>query len=167
MAKKDKTAAATSTASGFPKMRFKYKLMLIILSLTMMVVLHTGFVFFVIAMLPATVAYYVDRSKHRYTFKTIFAANLSGTLPYVTKLIEQGPSSANLLEVMGNIETWGIIYGASMVGWMLVQICPMLATSMVTGMHQAQITHCETLQKKLESEWGPEVTQFSGNKEQD
>ena len=100
---KDDTAAAgkastrkTLATKGMRKMRFKHKLMLILFSLLMMALLRTGFVFFVIGMLPAIVAYYMDVSKYRYTFKSIFAANLSGMLPFITKIIATGPSSSML-----------------------------------------------------------------------
>ncbi len=148
---------------GRPPMRRKHKFYLIVFSLTMMVLLRTGFVFFVIAMLPCIVAFYMDASKHRYTFQSVFAANLAGVMPYITKLFATGNSSAMLQEIMGSFSTWLIIYGASFIGWLLVKICPMAAHIMVQGMHQTQIMRYDWLQKKLESEWGEEVKQFSGD----
>lgn len=144
------------------KMRFKYKLLLIITCLVMMGLLRTGFMFFVIGMLPCIVAYYLDVTKQRYTFKSIFAANLSGMMPYLTKLIAHGPSSSQLQEMMGSGFTWFVIYGSAMIGWLLIKICPMLAQTMVKGIHQTQIMRYEWMQKKLEGEWGQEVKQFSG-----
>lgn len=152
----------TLSSAGLRKMSFKHKLLLIVFSLLMMGLLRTGFVFFVIGMLPAIVAYYMDVTKMRYTFKSVFAANLSGMMPYITKIIHNGPSSTLLQEVMGNSMTWIIIYGSAMVGWMLVKVCPMVAQTMVAGVHQTQLKRYEWLQKKLEGEWGPEVKQFSG-----
>lgn len=152
----------TLSSAGLRKMKFKHKFLLIIFSLLMMGLLRTGFVFFVIGMLPAIVAYYMDVTKMRYTFKSVFAANLSGMMPYITKIIHNGPSSTLLQEVMGNSMTWIIIYGSAMVGWMLVKVCPMVAQTMVAGVHQTQLKRYEWLQKKLEGEWGPEVKQFSG-----
>jgi hypothetical protein len=145
------------------KMRLKHKIMLIIFSLTLMVFLRTGFVFFVIGMLPCIVAYYMDVSKHRYTFQSVFAANLAGITPFISKLIFHGPSSTMLQDMMGNFSTWLITYGAAFIGWLLVKVCPMIAQAMVHGMHQTQILHYDWLQKKLESEWGEEVKQFSGD----
>lgn len=143
-------------------MKFKHKLMLILFSLVMMGVLRTGFVFFVIGMLPCIVAYYMDVTKQRYTFKSILAANLSGMMPFIAKIISVGPSSTLLQEIMGSSTNWVIIYGSALVGWMLVKVCPMAAQAMVAGVHQTQLMRYEWLQKKLEGEWGPEVTQFSG-----
>lgn len=144
-----------------PKMRFKHKFLLISFSLLMMGLMRTGFVFFVIGMLPCIVAYYMDISKYRYTFKTIFAANMSGMMPFITKILATGHSSTVLAEIMGNGFNWVIIYGSAMVGWMLILLCPMIAQIMVVGVNQTQFLRYDGLRKKLESEWGNEVTQFS------
>jgi hypothetical protein len=162
MSKSATKAAAPATGGKRQKMRFKHKFILITFSLLMMAFLRTGFVFFVIGMLPCIVAYYMDVSKHRYTFKCIFASNLSGMLPYITKIIHDGPSSSLLQEIMGDATSWIIIYGAALMGWLLIKVCPMIAQSMVNGMHQTQIMRYEWIQKKLESEWGEEVKQFDG-----
>lgn len=145
------------------KMRFKHKLLLYILGFLLMVMLRTGFVFFVIGMLPCIVAYYMDVSKHQYTFKSIFAANLAGMMPYMTRIIKEGPGSSLLQELMGSSFTWFVIFGSAMMGFLLVKMCPMLAQAMVKGLHQTHIMRYEWVQKKLEEEWGPEVAQFSGD----
>ena len=161
--KKERKKALGSTASGKQKMRFKHKVMLITFSLLMMALLRTGFVFFVIGMMPCIVAYYMDVSKHHYTFKTVFAANLSGMMPFITKLIAAGPSSTLLQEIMGDSTTWIMIYGAALIGWLLIVVCPIAAQVLVAGAHQTQFVRYDWLQKKLESEWGAEVKQFSGD----
>lgn len=145
------------------KMRFKHKLLLIMFSLAMMVLMRTGFVFLVIGMLPCIIAYYMDVTKHGYMFKSVFAANLSGMMPFITKIIEGKASSTLLQEVMGDSTTWVIVYGAALIGWLLVKVCPMAAYAMVSGMHQTQLMRYDWVQKKLESEWGDEVKQFSGD----
>ena len=147
------------------KMRFKHKFMLITFSLLMMALLRTGFVFLIIGMLPCIVAYYMDVSKYRYTFQSVFAANLSSMMPYITRIVHNGPSSTMLSEIMGNGLTWFIIYGSAIMGWILVKACPIFAHVMVQGMHNTQFMRFDWLQKKLEGEWGPEVKQFSGGEE--
>ncbi|MDX2095855.1 MAG: hypothetical protein SFW64_07970 [Alphaproteobacteria bacterium] len=161
--KKEKKKGTLSTAGGRGKMRGKNKLLLILFSLMMMGLLRTGFVFFVIGMLPCIVAYYMDVSKHQYTFKSVFAANLAGMMPFITRIIHAGPSSSLLQEIMGNSTSWIIIYGSALIGWLLVKACPVLAQILVTGVHQTQFSRYDRLQKKLESEWGDEVKQFSGD----
>lgn len=157
----------TTTASGrepltIRKMRGKHKFMLIVFSLAMMVLMRTGFVFLIIGMLPSIVAYYMDVSKYQYTFKSVFAANLAGMMPFITKIIDGKASSTLLQEIMGDSTSWVIIYGAAFIGWLLVRVCPIATHTMVAAVHQTQVLRYEWLQKKLESEWGEEVKQFSG-----
>ena len=146
----------------YRKMRLKHKLILIIFSLAMMVLMRTGFVFLVIGMLPCIVAYYMDVTKHGYMFRSVFAANLAGMMPFITKIIDGKASSTLLQQVMGDSTTWVIVYGAALIGWLLVKVCPMAMHAMVLGMHQTQLMRYDWLQKKLEGEWGDEVKQFSG-----
>lgn len=161
----DATLNATTKTEIDPivrhKMRGRNKLLLIIFSLLMMGVLRTGFVFLIIALLPSIVAYYMDISKHRYTYTAIFSSNFAAVMPYLGRMLHHGPSSSVLQEIMGSAATWIIIYGAAFMGWLLVQTCPMFAQSIVRNYHQGQVARFERMQKKIESEWGPEVTQFS------
>jgi hypothetical protein len=127
----------------------------------MMVYLRTGFMFVLIGLLPSIVTYYMDVTKHQFIFKTVFASNLSGMIPFVGNMLHQGATSSVLNEIMGTGSNWFIIYGSAFIGWLLVQIGPMMAQGLVVGFHQSQIVRIERLQKKIEAEWGPEVTQFS------
>ncbi len=141
------TPAATETPAEKPaeapagkapprrqKMRFKYKLLLIVSSLAMMGLLRTGFMFVIIAMLPSIVAYYFDVTKQRYLFRSIFASNLSGLLPFIGQLLQHGPSSNGVLQkVMGSSFTWFMVYGAAMMGWLLVKVCPLIAQMMISA----------------------------------
>jgi hypothetical protein len=149
------------------KMSAKNKILLIVVSLLMMSFLRTGFIFVIIGLLPSIVAYYIDVSVERYTFRTIFATNLCGMLPYIERMLQQGPSSTVLQSVMGNANNWFIIYGSALIGWLLIEICPLVAEAMIKGFHQTQIARINHVQKKVESEWGSEVTEFSKIKDED
>lgn len=153
--------AGTTMRTPRPKMRTRNKLLLIFFSLLLMAFLRTGFVFLIIGLLPSFVAYFMDVSKHRYAFRTIFACNLSGMLPYIGKLLAHGPSSALLQDIMSQGTNWVIIYMSALIGWLLIQVCPMIAQIFISGLHQTQISRMKAVQKKIEGEWGPEVTQFS------
>ncbi|MFM9889460.1 MAG: hypothetical protein ACKVOE_02265 [Rickettsiales bacterium] len=157
----DTMAAKPTAMHKRAPMRGRNKVLLIIFSLLLMAILRTGFVFLIIGLLPSFVAFFMDVSKHRFAFRTIFACNLSGMLPYIGKMLAHGPSSALLQDIMSHGTNWVIIYISALIGWMLIQICPMIAQIFITGLHQTQIGRMKALQKKIEGEWGPEVTQFS------
>ena len=151
----------TRTILKRPPMRFKYKLLLIVISLFGMAVLKTGFLFVIVALLPSIIAYYMDVSAQHYVFKTIFACNLTGFLPYLEKLVRHGPSKGALQVVMNDPHTWIVIIGSSFIGWLLVKVCPIIAQFTVAGFTQTQINSIQNMQSKIEKEWGHEVTQFS------
>lgn len=148
-----------------PKMRGRNKLLLIIGSLVMMGIFRTGFMFIIIGLMPTIVAYYVDVSRRRYTFKTIFACNLSGMMPFIGKMLSYGPSSTIMADIMGDASNWFMIYGSALIGWLLVKITPLIAHTMIGGFHGTQIARLKGNQKRIETEWGPEVTQFSTKEE--
>lgn len=143
------------------RLSFKRKLMITIIALFMMAFLRTGFVFFIIGMLPSVVAYYLDRSEEHFTFRAIFACNLSGMLPFLGRLMFYGPNKGALYEITGETSTWVIIYGAAFVGWMLTRVTPILAQMLIGSMHNTQVQRLARAQNKIEKEWGSEVTQFN------
>lgn len=143
------------------KMRGRNKILLILLSLVLMGTLRTGFIFIIIGLLPAIVTYFIDRSFHQYTFKCVFSCNLSALLPSISKMIVLGPSSTVMQAIMGDGLNWLMIYGAALFGLMLVSIMSSFAQLIVSGFHQAQVEHLNQNQKKIETEWGGEVMQFS------
>lgn len=171
MSKKEKPAndaapAAEAAAPGSRRrMKFKNKLLLIISSLLLMAFLRTGFVFYIIGMLPSILVYYLDQSPHRYTFKTIFFCNLSGMLPFLGQLLRYGPSSAALQDIMGDPASWIIIYGSAAFGALLISITPLVAQTLIGRLHQTQVMRLQRAQKKIENEWGKEVTQFGVSNE--
>lgn len=148
-------------------MRTKHKLLLIIVSLLMMGLFRTGFIFVLIGLLPSIVAYYVDVTVERYTFKTVLACNLCGMMQFLEQMLIAGPSSATLQAIMGHGINWFVIYGSALMGWLLVQICPTLSQIMVIGFHQSQAARIQNLQKKIVSEWGKEVTEFGKETDED
>lgn len=152
---------AVPPPAGRPKMSGKGKLLLILFMLLSMGVLRTGFMFFLIGMLPSIIAYYMDVTRGRYHYKTILACNLTGILPYLAKLLAHGPSHSAIQQIMGSLDSWLSVYGAALMGLLLLKICPLVAQSVVASIAQTQIAAIERAQRKIENEWGPEVTQFS------
>lgn len=143
------------------RMSSRTRLILIITGLLMAGVLRTGFVFLIIALLPSIVAYFTDVTSERYNFKSIFFCNLAGVLPHLTRMIGSGTSNAVMQQIMGSAQNWLVIYSAALVGWLLVEICPVASQIFMQWLHQSQISRLRRLQHKIESEWGPEIRKVS------
>ncbi len=163
-------AEKATTADAKPgkpkrKMKLKHKLLLIITCLFMMVFLRTGFIFVIIAMMPAIVTYYIDRSPRPHLFKSVFALNLSGLLPFVGRMLVEGPMSA-LIPIMQSVDTWIVIYGAALTGYLMVAAAPLVAHVLISRFQAGQVEQIESSLKKIEREWGAEVMKFSKHQEE-
>lgn len=161
------TADATTTeapAAAKParrRMGGRSKLLLILFSLGLMAVFRTGFVFIIIGMMPSIVASFLDVTRKRYMFKSVLACNLAGMMPFIGELLRHGPNSVTMQNIMGDAGNWVIIYGSALIGWMMVRGMPMIAYSFINGFHSTQIMRLRGNQKRIENEWGPEVTRLS------
>lgn len=139
------------------KLTKRTTILLIILSLFLIAFLRTGFIFFILAMLPSIVASFLDHSHSRSTFHTVFACNLSGTLPFIGQIIRNGGEQADVMAIMTDSLSWLVIYASAAFGWLLVFAAPVFATGLINMLHQGQITRLERMQRKIVAEWGHEV----------
>lgn len=130
---------------------------MIVISVILIGVMRTGYIFFILAMMPSIVSSFLDRSASRSTFHTVFACNLAGTLPFMGQIIKNAGSHAEIENVMGDAFNWLIIYAAAGFGWLLVFAAPAFALGFINMLHQGQIARLERMQRKIVAEWGPEV----------
>ncbi len=146
MAKKKKEK---SNEASIEKRSKRLSFALIILSIFLITFMRTGFVFFILAILPSIVAYYLDRSAQRYTFHTVFACNLAGTLPFVGQIVKNGAAQAEIQIVMGDTLNWLIIYAAAGFGWLLVYAAPAFAQGFINVLHENQISRLQRMQNPV------------------
>lgn len=134
-------------------------IILVIISLVLIVFTKTTYIFIVLMLLPAIVAYFVDKTDHRSNFHTIFACNLAGLLPYAMDIIARGSPAVAMMDALGDVYVWFVIYASAGFGYLLVWGCPKVASGLVHGFNTGQIHRIEQTQKKLIDEWGPEIEQ--------
>jgi hypothetical protein len=160
MAKEKKAKAEKKKGSK------RVTLWLVISSVAMIAFLRTGFIFFILAMFPAIVAFYLDRTGSRSTFHTVFACNLAGCLPFLGKILKNNAAQAEIQAVMGDALNWLIIYAAAGFGWLLVFAAPAFALGFINMLHQGQVARLERMQRKIVSEWGTEVETLYATQEE-
>jgi hypothetical protein len=132
-------------------------LVVLIFCIIMMVVLKHGFIFFLAGMLPAIVAYIVDRSENHFQFKTVGAMNLAGVAPYLSSLVNQGNSSSAVQLAMADANAWLVMYSSAAFGWALVFFMPLFIRSAMEFFSDNKIQQLQEEQKELIEEWGEEV----------
>ncbi len=159
MAKEKKQKKKKEDTSGRRKLGAKGMLLLIISAISMVIFLQTSSILFIVGMLPSFVAYYVDVSKYRTTFHTVFAFNLSGVLPFICQLAYQGNNSGDMQMMLSDMEVLFIMYMSAAMGWILIWLTPKFSRFLIAGFNESQITRLETSQKRLIREWGEEIAQ--------
>lgn len=145
--------------NGQPEKKSSNKIvfMLIIISIALVILLRTTFIFLILGMLPSIVAYYVDVSKNRSKFHTIAACNLSGVLPFVVDIFAHGNSTESMQMFLGDVWVFFIMYMSAGFGYVLVNASPHLAAFVINIFNQRHISRLNHAQKKLLQEWGPDI----------
>ena len=115
---------------------------------------------FTLGMLPSLVAYFCDRTNHKYAVYCVSGLNFCGTLPFILKLSADHSLSA-AKEIMGDAFTLAIIFAAAGFGWMLFLSIPPVITSFLTVMAEARVKTLKTIQLRIVDEWGNSVTEES------
>lgn len=136
----------------------KTLVLLIALSLFTIIVFKTGFIFFVIGLLPSIVAYYIDITRSRTRFHTVLACNLSGLIPFMTQIWkEDGTHGGYVTSLMSDPMNWLQIYSAAGFGWLLVYTTPLFAQFIISMFNRGQIARFQSMQDRIIKDWGPEV----------
>lgn len=123
---------------------------LIIMSLPTVVVIFFG-------LLPTIVSGIVDRTPNRNATFCIGGMNLCGVFPYMIELWVGDNSMAQAMNVITDVFSLLIIYGAAGLGWMIFQSLPPIVATFVTVIAQSRISTLRTSQRKLIEEWGDDV----------
>lgn len=147
----------------------KTTILLIAISLALIMVFKTGFIFLMIGLLPSIVAYYLDVTRSRTRFHTVLACNLSGVLPYMAEILkDKGTGGGYVTSLMSDPSTWMVVYASAGFGWLLVFATPLFAQFIITMFNQGQIARFQSLQDRIVRDWGQEVAHvFPTQKDQD
>ena len=111
---------------------------------------------FALGMLPSLVAFFIDRTDHKYAVYCVSGLNFCGTLPFLLKLTADHSLSA-AMEIMGDVFTIAIIFAAAGFGWMLFLSIPPVITAFLTVITEARVKSLKTIQQRIVDEWGGSV----------
>lgn len=123
-----------------------FPVMAVVLQLVMMLVL--------LGMLPSIVAYMIDESEFKHTFKTVSFMNFAGVVPFVAQAISHEHPNIIVQSILGTSSTWLMMWGAAGMGWTLLYLFPLLTTSVSTSYADTRTTQLVNTQEKLSKEWG-------------
>jgi hypothetical protein len=135
--------------------------LLLILCFAAVIILQLGFIFIMLAMLPTLVAYFMDNHHGLPLFKTVAACNISALLPVIAPMIEavMHMDPFDPVEFMSNPMNWLIVFGGAALGWVLILLCRIIGSFIMTIIYEYNIASLEKTQKRLIEEWGQNIKQ--------
>ncbi len=110
-----------------------------------------------LGMAPTIVAYVVDRSPQRYSAICVGGMNVAGLMPFVLDLWAGMHTVGEAFDILTNVFSLLIIFGAAGFGWMLFLIIPPVVSTVLVEMAKRRADQCRTIQADLVEEWGQEV----------
>jgi hypothetical protein len=110
-------------------------------------------------LIPAFVAAVVDPHPQKTAWATVGCMNFAGTVPSWFHLWQNGNTLAQSLDLLLNVNTYLMAYGAALVGWVLYyNITPFVAGMMVMK-SEKRLKDIDKKQKELIRKWGTGVAE--------
>jgi hypothetical protein len=134
-----------------------HNIVILLVSLALIALLRVGYIFFLLAMLPTVIAYYMDNTRTQNTYKTIRACNLAGMLPSAFSVVHYGSIDAALQILIGDPDVWTTTYGAAAVGAVMLFIARWAAYFIIELSSDQRIKTLKETQEQLLAEWGPRI----------
>ncbi len=115
-------------------------------------------------MMPAVVAFLVDRTRQKYGPLCVTGMNFCGVFPVLLELWTGEHSFSAAFELLVDPMMLMMMYGAAAIGWMLFLAIPPVIATFIGVMMESRITYLRGIQKKIIDEWGEEVAQAAKDK---
>ena len=110
-----------------------------------------------LGLLPTLVALVADADRQKSSAMTIGFMNLAGVTPFLIDLWQQGQTMEAALHILGQSNTWLIMFGAAGIGKLLLYaIPPAMATLTLTRM-EVRLRALKDGLEQLKAIWGPEI----------
>lgn len=106
-----------------------------------------------VGMLPAFVAFVVDKRPGRHTFQCVAALNFAGVAPVVLGLWQSDFGMDGAVAHLINPFNLFVMYGAAAIGWGLVCLAPILTTVFIQSMLQYRANQLRAEDAALEQDW--------------
>lgn len=130
------------------------KVIAIVIALMVLIISRYAFIFFAAAMLPTVFAIFFDKNSHRCLSATICSFNLIGVMPYLIRIWESSSVDYVAKQILADVGTWMIIYGAAFIGQLLYASMPLLVVKLYSEKINMKIAKYEKKHKALHDQWG-------------
>ncbi|MGB8275385.1 MAG: hypothetical protein WCF16_08985 [Alphaproteobacteria bacterium] len=120
----------------------------------MMILALPSFVVIVVGMIPALVAFFIDRTRNKYFGICVAGMNFAGVMPFLAQLWHGHNSVGQALAILANVYAWLAMYGAAGAGWLLYLCLPAFVESFLRIRSKKRISDLTAARRELEREWG-------------
>lgn len=112
-----------------------------------------------LGMTPAWVLLFVDIGKHKRERLHVMAVfNFAGVLPYAAALATNGADLTALSQIIGDIYSWAVMFGAAAAGAGAIWAGPVLAAAVLGVANQDRIRQIDRNRQALAQEWGADFS---------
>jgi hypothetical protein len=130
------------------------KLVAVVLGTILLFLSQYSFMFYSAAMLPTVIVMFVDRREEKCASATICTFNLIGVLPYLTQIWRSSSMDDASRVLISDLTTWGIIYGAALVGQIIYWTVPLAFSKLYEIKSKVEVSILDSKRAKLFSDWG-------------
>jgi hypothetical protein len=108
-------------------------------------------------MLPTMVALIIDRTRQKYAVFCVGGMNFGGVFPYLLDLWAGENTAGSAMEILTNVFSLALMYGAAGFGWMIFIAVPPVVGAFLNVLAQHRVSQLRRDQKELIEEWGEDV----------
>jgi len=115
----------------------------------------------VFGLLPAIVAWTVDRSKEKAAAYSVGCLNLAGVFPYLLPVWFAGDGIGAAMDILTDTLALAVMYGAAACGWVLFLSLPPAVWAVQKTFAERRVTELRADQDRLVEQWGEKVAERS------
>jgi hypothetical protein len=142
-----------------PKIKGKFKLILLLLAVGLAMPFMLGMVLLLLAgFIPTYVAFATDNDPEKSGAASVGAMNLAGIVPFLIDLWTKGQTPGNAFRILSEMNTWLVILGAAAIGQLIVYAVPQAIATLSQTHAEARIKALRKNLDMLKESWGPEVS---------
>ena len=156
---KEKKADQAGKATKQPKKGggFGYKLLGFLLLILGLILLPSA-TLLVAGMMPTLVAFMTDSDRRKTSAISVGTINFCGVMPFEITLWEGANTMAQVGQMLRNVETWAVMYGAAVIGAVIYYAVPPVVGGFISLQSAARVGELERRQAQLREAWGDEVS---------
>ena len=113
----------------------------------------------VFGLLPAIVAWTVDRSKEKAAAYSVGCLNLAGVFPYLLPVWFAGDGIGAAMNILTDALALAVMYGAAACGWVLFLSLPPAVWAVQKAVAERRVTELKADQERLVEQWGEKVAE--------